>query len=65
MCVRLEARLKARRSCRDPKDLQQHLSIVEEKKRALTRYAELINEELLPIQSTTLQAPRALSNWFR
>ncbi|MGE3512202.1 MAG: DUF4011 domain-containing protein, partial [Vicinamibacterales bacterium] len=51
----LEARLKSRGSFRDPKDLEQHLSIVEEKKRALTRYAELINKELLPLQSTVFE----------
>ncbi len=51
----LEARLKSRGSFRDPKDLEQHLSIVEEKKRALTRYADLINKELLPIQSTVFE----------
>ena len=48
----LAARLKAHGSFRDPKELDQQLSIAEEKKRLLTRYVALINRELQPYDST-------------
>ena len=48
----LATRLKAGGSFRDPRDLDQHLSVVEEKKRLLTGYATLINKELQPFNAT-------------
>lgn len=48
----LEARLKARGSFRDPRELDQHLAMVEEKKRLLTRYVSLINREMHPFGAT-------------
>src|SRR5207244_4057557 len=51
----LATRLKARGSFRDPRDLDQHLSIAEEKTRMLTRYVTLINRELQPYQSTVFE----------
>lgn len=48
----LATRLKAGGSFRDPRDLDQNLSVVEEKKRLLTGYATLINKELQPFNAT-------------
>jgi very-short-patch-repair endonuclease len=48
----LATRLKLHGSFRDPKELDQQLSIAEEKKRLLTRYVTLINTELQPFQAT-------------
>jgi len=51
----LAARLKAHGSFRDPKELDQQLSIAEEKKRLLTRYVALINKELQPYDATVFE----------
>lgn len=51
----LATRLKAQGSFRDPKDLDRHLSIAEEKKRLLTRYVMLINKELQPFKATVFE----------
>jgi hypothetical protein len=51
----LATRLKARGSFRDPRELDQHLSVVEEKKRLLTGYANLINRELQPFKATVFE----------
>jgi very-short-patch-repair endonuclease len=48
----LATRLKTRGAFRDPRELDQHLSEVEEKKRLLTGYANLINTELQPFKAT-------------
>ncbi len=51
----LATRLKVHRSFRDPKELDLHLSIAEEKKRLLTRYVTLINKELQPFEATVFE----------
>ncbi|MGH9661129.1 MAG: DUF4011 domain-containing protein, partial [Bryobacteraceae bacterium] len=48
-------RIKARGSFRDPKELDQQLSIAEEKKRLLTRYVVLINNEMQPFDATVFE----------
>jgi hypothetical protein len=51
----LAQRCKARGSFRDPLDLDRHLSIVEEKKRLLSRYATLINKPVEPFNATVFE----------
>lgn len=51
----LATRIKAHGSFRDPKELDQQLSIAEEKKRLLTRYVALINHELQPFGATVFE----------
>jgi very-short-patch-repair endonuclease len=51
----LATRLKAQGSFRDPQELDQHLSIAEEKKRLLTRYVTLINTTLQPFNATLFE----------
>jgi very-short-patch-repair endonuclease len=51
----VEARLKARGSFREPRELVQHLAVVEEKKRALTQYAELINRRIEPFEASPFE----------
>ena len=40
---------------RDPRELDQHLAVVEEKKRLLTRYASLINKTIEPFKATVFE----------
>lgn len=40
---------------RDPRDLDRHLAIAEEKKRLLTRYASLINKSIEPFGATVFE----------
>jgi hypothetical protein len=51
----LATRLKLHGSFRDPRELDQQLSIAEEKKRLLTRYVTLINTELQPLRATVFE----------
>src|SRR5690606_22469584 len=51
----LETRLKAAGTFRHPRDLQNLLALHEEKKRTLSRYEELINKTVDPIQSTVFE----------
>jgi len=51
----LATRLKAQGSFRDRQELDQHLSIVEQKKRLLTQYVTLINKELQPLKATLFE----------
>src|ERR1017187_3246936 len=44
-----------RGSFKGPRDLDRHLSIVEEKKRLLTQYASLINKTIEPFQATVFE----------
>jgi very-short-patch-repair endonuclease len=44
-----------RGSFRDPRDLDGHLSVVEEKKQLLTEYAALINKTVEPFQATVFE----------
>jgi len=48
----LEQRCKARGTFREPRDLDRHLSIVDEKKRVLTEYASLVNKNIEPFRAT-------------
>jgi len=48
----LAQRNKARRTFRDPIDLDRQLSLVDEKKRQLTQYAALINKNIEPFNAT-------------
>lgn len=51
----LATRIKAHGTFRDPKELDQQLSLAEEKKRLLTRYVALINKELQPFDATVFE----------
>ena len=51
----LAQRYKARGTFREPRDLDRQLAIVEEKKRALTKYATKINETIAPFQATVFE----------
>jgi very-short-patch-repair endonuclease len=48
-------RYKAHGTFRDPRELDRHLAIVEEKKRLLTRYAALINKTIEPFSATVFE----------
>jgi len=51
----LAQRNSMRGSFKDPRDLDRHLSIVEEKKKLLTQYASLINKTIEPFQATVFE----------
>lgn len=51
----LERRIKARRSFRDPRDLDQHFAVVDDKKQQLTKYATLVNQQIDPLQSSVFE----------
>src|ERR1039457_3114011 len=51
----LAQRNSMRGSFKDPRDLDRHLSIVEEKKRLLTQYASLINKTIEPFKATVFE----------
>jgi hypothetical protein len=51
----LAQRYKAHGTFREPRDLDRQLAIVEEKKRALTKYASKINEIIEPFQATVFE----------
>ena len=51
----LAQRSSMRGSFKDPKDLDRHLSIVEEKQKLLTHYASLINKTIEPFQATIFE----------
>src|SRR5262249_2260762 len=51
----LEQRHSMRRTFKDPRDLDRHLSIVEEKKRLLTHYVSLINKVIEPFNATIFE----------
>lgn len=44
-----------RGSFKDPRDLDGHLSVVEEKKQLLTKYAALINKTIEPFKATVFE----------
>lgn len=56
-------RWKARGACRDPRDLDRHLAIVEDKKKLLTKYASLINQTVQPFQATIFDILWARERW--
>lgn len=51
----LAQRLQMRGSFKDPRDLDRHLSIVEDKKTLLTEYASLINRTIEPFKATIFE----------
>jgi very-short-patch-repair endonuclease len=51
----LAQRHKMRGTFKDPRDLDQHLAVVEEKKRLLTQYAALINKTIEPFKATIFE----------
>ena len=48
-------RFSARGTFQEPRELDRHLSIVQEKKRLLTQYASLINETIAPFNATVFE----------
>ena len=48
-------RVNARGTFQEPRELDRHLSIVEEKKRLLTQYASLINKTIAPFNATVFE----------
>ena len=61
----LEARLKAHGSFHDPGTLDQHLSVVEDKKQLLTRYSGLMNKRLEPFNATPFEILWARERFYR
>jgi very-short-patch-repair endonuclease len=61
----LESRLKSRGSFRDPRELEQHLAVVEEKKRLLTQYVRLINKTVEPFRATIFEILWARDSSFK
>jgi len=51
----LAQRYQMRGSFKDPRDLDRHLSIVEEKKTLLTQYASLVNRTIEPFKATVFE----------
>src|SRR5437660_3616857 len=51
----LAQRHKMHWSFTDPRDLDRHLSVVEEKKQLLTQYASLINKTIEPFKATVFE----------
>ena len=49
-------RHKMRGSFKDPRDLDRHLSVVEEKKTLLTQYASLVNKTIEPFKARCLKS---------
>ena len=48
-------RFSARGTFQEPRELDRHLSIVQDKKRLLTQYASLINETIMPLNATVFE----------
>ena len=55
MLTDLAQRYKMRGTFKEPRDLDRHLAIVEEKKRLLTQYASLINKTIEPFKATVFE----------
>jgi hypothetical protein len=51
----LARRYTLRGTFKDPRDLDRHLSVVEEKKRLLTQYASLVNKTIEPFKATVFE----------
>ena len=51
----LALRQKMRGSFKEPRDLDRHLAIVEQKKTILTQYAELVNKTIEPFKATVFE----------
>lgn len=55
MLTDLAQRYKRRGTFKEPRDLDRHLSVVEEKKRLLTQYASLVNKTIEPFKATVFE----------
>ena len=55
MLTDLAQRYKLRGTFKEPRDLDRHLAVVEEKKRLLTQYASLINKTIEPFKATVFE----------
>ncbi|HEY1221764.1 MAG: DUF4011 domain-containing protein [Bryobacteraceae bacterium] len=55
MLTDLAQRCKMRGTFKEPRDLERHLSVVEEKKRLLTQYAALVNKTVEPFKATVFE----------
>ena len=55
MLTDLAQRYKMRGSFREPRDLDRHLAVVEEKKQLLTQYASLVNKTIDPFKATIFE----------
>jgi very-short-patch-repair endonuclease len=63
MLTDLAQRYKLRGTFKEPRDLDRHLSVVEEKKRLLTQYASLINKTSEPFKATVFEILWARDRW--
>src|SRR5579885_2265744 len=61
----LAARLKAKGTFRDPRDLDQHQAAVEDRKRLLTQYAGLVNKAIMPFQATIFEVLWARDRYYQ
>jgi superfamily I DNA and/or RNA helicase/very-short-patch-repair endonuclease len=61
----LAVRQKAQGSFREPRDLDQHLAVVEEKKQILTHYVGLMNKPIEPFQTTIFEILWARDRFYR
>jgi very-short-patch-repair endonuclease len=61
----LAARLRAKGSFSEPRELEQHLAVVEEKKQLLTHYVRLINEPVEPFHATIFEILWARDRFYR
>jgi very-short-patch-repair endonuclease len=55
MLTDLAQRYKMRGTFKEPRDLDRHLAVVEEKKRLLTQYASLVNKSIEPFKATVFE----------
>ena len=55
MLTDVAQRYKLRGTFKEPRDLDRHLAVVEEKKRLLTQYASLINKTIEPFKATVFE----------
>jgi len=55
MLTDLAQRYKLRGTFREPRDLDRHLAVVEEKKQLLTQYASLVNRTIEPFKATIFE----------
>ena len=61
----LERRIKARKSFRDPRELDQQFAVVDDKKKQLTKYANLVNQQIDPLQSSVFEIVWARDQAFQ
>lgn len=61
----LAGRIKARGSFREPREIEFHLAVVDEKKRVLTQYVNLINKRIEPLDMTIFEVLWARERCYR